>query len=254
MTDGARKIAEVVELAPPFSPDDLAPPRSEEAIALKFAKFHADELRFVAAWNRWLIWDGIRWRFDDTRKVFSFARKLCRDEARDCNPAPAQKIASAKTRAAVVSLAGEDRQLAATVDQWDADPWLLNTPGGVVDLRTGVLRCHRAVDHMTKITAVTPDENCLTPLWDRFFERATNKDKELQAFLQRVLGYSLTGVTNEHALFFLHGSGGNGKGVFMNTNANILGDFHRTAPIETFTASNVDQHPTDPPCCEVRDW
>jgi putative DNA primase/helicase len=144
-----------------------------------------------------------------------------------------------------VSLAGEDRRLAATVDQWDGDPWLLNTPDGVIDLRTGERRHHRAEDYMTKITAVAPDASCPIPLWRAFLDRVTDKDKKLQAYLARMSGYSLTGVTTEHALFFLHGGGANGKGVFMNTIANILGDYHRTAPIETFTATNNEQHPTE---------
>lgn len=238
-----------MSVAPPLErSEELAPAFSEEALALKFATRHANNLRYVAAWNKWLIWDGKQWKPDETRRVYSLARDLCREAAITINDKKgnqAKAIASAKTRAAVVSLAGEDRRLAAKIDQWDADPWLLNTPGGVVDLRSGALREHRADDYMTKITAVAPDDECLTPLWDRFLDRATGNDKELQAFDQRVLGYSLTGVTNEHALFFFHGSGGNGKGVLMSTTANVIGDYHRTAPIETFTATNVDQHPTD---------
>jgi putative DNA primase/helicase len=71
-------------------------------------------------------------------------------------------------------------------------------------------------------------------------------------FLQRVLGYCLTGSTREHALFFLYGTGANGKSVLLNTVAGILGDYHRTAPIETFTASAVDRHPTELACLQGR--
>ena len=73
----------------------------------------------------------------------------------------------------------------------------------------------------------------------------TDGDHELVAFLQRVAGYALTGSTSAHALFFLYGTGANGKSVFVNTVAGILGDYHRTAPIETFTASSHERHPTD---------
>jgi putative DNA primase/helicase len=65
------------------------------------------------------------------------------------------------------------------------------------------------------------------------------------AYLQRAVGYALTGLTQEHALFFAYGTGANGKSVLLSTAAGLLGDYHKTAPIETFTASNSDRHPTD---------
>ena len=120
---------------------------------------------------------------------------------------------------------------------------LLNTPGGVVDLKTGVTRSHRAEDYFTRITAVAPGGEC--PTWKQFLIRICGGDAELEAFLQRLAGYALTGLTVEHALFFSHGLGGNGKSVFSNTIAGALGDYHKTAPIETFTASSADRHPTD---------
>jgi putative DNA primase/helicase len=96
---------------------------------------------------------------------------------------------------------------------------------------------------MTKSTAVGPRGDC--PLFLAFLNRITGKDAELIAYLQRVLGYSLTGETREHALFFVYGTGANGKSVLLSTIAGILGDYHKTAPIDTFTASNTDRHPTD---------
>jgi putative DNA primase/helicase len=130
---------------------EVAPPFSEEALALAFASAHAGELRYVELWGRWLYYDGKQWKFDDTRKVFSLARNLCREAASAADtPRIAKQIASAKTRAAVVALASEDPRLAATVDQWDADPWLLNTPGGEVNLRTGKMRPHRLEDYRPK--------------------------------------------------------------------------------------------------------
>src|SRR5262245_11483676 len=132
---------------------DTAPANSEQAIALEFANRHADTLRYVAQWAKWFVWAGTIWRDDKIRSVFTRANKLCREIARSVNKASVSKtIASAKTRAAVVALAGEDPRLVATVDQWDLDPWLLNTPEGVVDLRTGKMREHRATDYMTKKT------------------------------------------------------------------------------------------------------
>jgi putative DNA primase/helicase len=226
--------------------DELAPAFSEEDLALRFSRRHRDELRFVAKWGQWYRYDGQRWKPDDTRKTFSLARDLCRDVASKVNkPREAKTIANAKTRMAVVSLASDDRRHAGTVDQWDSDPWLLNTLDGVIDLRSGKLMDARPDDYLTKLTSVAPDADCPTPLWSAFLDKVTNGDKDLQAFLARISGYSLTGSTREHALFFLYGTGGNGKGVFMNTLIGILGDYHRAAPIETFTETHADKHPTE---------
>ena len=225
--------------------NDPRPPEfSDEALALRFADEHKDDLRYVAIWGRWLSWDGKRWQFDDTLSAFDSARKICRRASAEYNkPSAAQKIASAKTVAAVATLARADRQIAARADQWDADPWLLNTPGGVVDLRTGELRPARREDYMTKIAAVAPDETCPCPIWDAFLKKIVPDD--LAAYLYRVFGYALTGSTTEQVLFFLWGAGKNGKSVLVSTITGILNDYHRTTPIDTFMATNAPQHPTD---------
>jgi putative DNA primase/helicase len=119
----------------------------------------------------------------------------------------------------------------------------LNTPAGVVDLWTGDMRPHRAEDFMTKITAIAPGGEC--PLFLAFLDRITGSAREIVTYLQRAFGYALTGLTREHALFFAYGTGANGKSVLLSTVAGILGDYHRTAPIETFTAASGERHPTD---------
>ena len=237
----AALAAAAPETDPPFL---QAPVHSEESLALRFAARHANDLRYVAPWGRWLRWDGTRWAFDDSLGAFDLARRICREAAAECEkPSTAAALASAKCVAAVERLAKADRRLAATVKQWDADPWVLNTPGGVIDLRTGTLRRHAPEYHHTMITAVAPGGDC--PRWRMFLDDVTDGDKGLQAFLQRLAGYGLTGSTREHSLAFLYGTGANGKSVFTATIAGVLGDYHKTAPIETFTASAGDRHPTD---------
>src|SRR5262249_19505832 len=188
------------------APDPLRlPDFSEEALALRFAELHAGDLRYVAEWGTWFRWTGNKWEEEKTLYVFDLARVLTREvSARYDNKLSIAKIlTAAKTRAAVVSMAREDRRIAATIDQWDADLWLLNTPGGVVDLRTGNLRPHQVDDYMTKITAVAPGGDC--PMFMKFLETITAGDKELQAYLQRAFGYALTGSVKEHAMFFGYG-------------------------------------------------
>ncbi len=220
------------------------PAFTDEALALRFAERHSDNLRYVAAWGRWLHYDGQRWQFDDTLLAFDLARKICRRAASECDkPSMANAIASAKTVAAVERLAKADRRLAATTGQWDADPWLLNTPDGTLDLRSGQLRPHERGDYFTKITAVAPGGEC--PVWLAHLLRIMDGNSELVSYLQRVFGYATTGSTREHVLYFGYGTGANGKGVTIGTVANILADYHRTAAMETFTASNSDRHPTE---------
>src|ERR1035438_9614509 len=193
-----------------------------------------------------MCWDGTRWREDDTLAVFDRCRRICRRASAECGDVKeraAMKIAAAQTVAAIERLARADRRHAAVVQQWDADAWLLNTAAGTVDLRTGELLSHLREQYLTKITAAGPSGEC--PMWRRFLDRVTDGNSELQEFLQRVIGYCLSGSTREHALFFLYGTGANGKSVFLSTIAGILGDYAKTAPASAFTASSTDQHPTD---------
>jgi putative DNA primase/helicase len=236
--------SELAEFA--IGTEPLPPRFSEEALALRFSRKHAHELRYVAGWGRWMCWDGTRWREDDTLAVFDRCRVICRRASAECGDTrerTAMKIAAAQTVAAIERLARADRRHAALIEQWDTDPWLLNTPAGVVDLRTGEILKHRPNDYTTKLTAAAPGGDC--PLWLGFLERVTAGDSELQSFLQRMVGYALTGSTREHALFFLYGTGSNGKTVFLSLISELLGDYSRTAPMSSFTASTAEQHPTD---------
>jgi putative DNA primase/helicase len=220
------------------------PPCSDEAIALTFAERHKNRLRYTSAWGQWLHFSEGQWQEDATLLAFDLARDACREAAAAARtPAERKDTLSAKKRAAVVSLAREDRRLAATVDQWDRDEWLLATPRETIDLRTMQARAHRAGDYITRSTVVAPGGSC--PRWQEFIKEVTDGDDGLAGFLQRVAGYALTGDTSEHALFFGHGGGGNGKSVLINTLARILGSYHCVAPIETFTASIGERHPTD---------
>jgi putative DNA primase/helicase len=225
-------------------PEVRAPHSSDESLALAFAERHADDLRFVARFGKWMTWTGQHWRLDDTLYAFDLSRAICREAAAHSNERNlSTMLASAKTVAAVERLAKADRRLAATTDQWDADPWLLNTPGGVIDLRTGNMRSPHPHDYMTKITAVAAGEAC--PMFRAFIDRITGGDIELAKYLARLFGYGLTGTTREHTLAFLFGRGANGKSVLLSTVAGIMADYCKTAAVETFTASNNERHPTD---------
>ena len=245
LTHGPRlQMHDVAIDAEPVIGSDESVWGTEDALALAFTRRYHRDWRYVAAWGRWLVWDGHRWRTEDTLAATDLIRSVCRQTAvRADNPKVAAKLASSGTVSGVERLARADRRHAATTAEWDADPWLLNTPGGVVDLKTGRQRAHDRADRMTKITTATPGGDC--PIWRQFLDEVTGGDLALQAYLQRMTGYALTGSTQEHALFFLYGTGANGKSVFVNTLATILGDYATNAPMDTFMETRTDRHPTD---------
>ena len=217
---------------------------ADENLAMRFTARHRDDLRFVNTWGRWLVWDGKRWQPDETLMVTDHARGLVREASSEIlSQKLATVVASAKTISAIERLARADRQHAQRTEDWDRDPWLLNTPTGTIDLKTGQVRPHDRRDLITKMTAVGPAADC--PMWQSFLNRIFNRDQDLIAYSQRVLGYSLTGSVQEHALFFCYGTGGNGKGVLLGTWHGILGDYSAIAPMSTFTATQNERHPTE---------
>ena len=187
---------------------------------------------------------------DDTLFAYDLARKECRAARKALPTNTPPKIhailASAKTVNAVTQLSRTDRRIAATHEQWDTNLETLNTPGGIVDLCTGIILPHNPLDYCTKITSVAPAPvGTKCPIWTSFLSKIMQGEEEIIQFLQRVVGYALTGLTIEHAMFFLYGKGANGKGTFLNALTTILGDYAIVAPIDTFTASTSERHPTD---------
>jgi putative DNA primase/helicase len=207
----------------------------EDRVALEFAQRHANHFRYVAVSSQWMRWSDPRWETEGTLAAFDESRTLCRKAGN----------AKAKTVAAVVALARSDRTIAATIDQWDRDPWCLNTDT-TYDLRTGTTRPPDPLDYLTKKTtcnaapAGTPHE-----LWDAFLARITGGDSELQRFLQRYIGYCCTGFTHEHVFVFAYGQGANGKSTFINTLSRIFGDYATIADMNTFLVTSNERHPTD---------
>jgi putative DNA primase/helicase len=221
---------------------------SEDALALRFTTLHAENLRYVARWGKWLRYVGTLWREDAVLDVFDKCRLVCREASHQCldeggESPDAARLVSASTVAAVHRLSTWDQRTAATTDQWDSSIYLLNTPGGAVDLCTGEMRLCVREDYCTKITAVAPGGPC--PRWRRFLAQVTDWNTELENFLQRMVGYSLTGCTCEECLFFLYGLGANGKSKFIGAMSGMLNSYAKTAPMETFIATSGERHPTD---------
>jgi putative DNA primase/helicase len=219
------------------------PDYSHDALALAFSQQNDGNLIYVPAWSQWLRWDACRWRADNVLAVFGLARIVCRTAATRCSNGKtlARKLAAADTVSAVERLARSDPRHVRSVEDFDADPWVLNTPSGVIDLQSGEIRPHKRDDMFTKVTAVAPDGDC--PRWQQFLTEITDGDTRLMAYLQRMIGYTLSGVVREHVFAFLWGPGGNGKSVLLGTIAAMLGDYATTAMSDVFQVGYNDQHP-----------
>jgi putative DNA primase/helicase len=254
MAEVEAAVAERMAKAPPKRKGQKAPrnkqpkpaPASEiteDSAALDFAGLHRDQLRFDHDAGAWFCWTGSHWRREGTKLALEWARQLARRLSEDATA----KGRYRKTAFAsgVERFARGDRAFAVTADYWDRDPMLLGTPRGTVDLRTGKLRPADPDDAISKVTLVAPTETTDCPRFLAFLNEATGDDQALIRFLQQFCGYCLTGSVQEHALVFIYGDGGNGKGVFLNTVTSILGDHATTATMDALTVTSGERHTTD---------
>lgn len=230
-------------------------PRSELGYARRLTHAYGDRLRYVAAWRRWLVWDGQRWAIDGTGQAApwmkSVARRLTCDALAltdDKERAAALNLARRGESAAGVSgaltLASTEPGIVVTPDDLDADPFLLNCPNGVLDLRTGQLAPHDPALLLTKMTGAPYLPDAAGPTFARFLERV-QPDTDMRAYLARLLGHALEGRVITHVLPIFHGDGGNGKGTLINHAVlPALGDYADAADADLLTARSFDAHPT----------
>lgn len=211
---------------------------AETDVARRFAAAMAGRLVYDHDDRHWFVWGGGVWLQDSTAAAMEQVKAFVEGErSRALSPEDQKAMGKVKFFRAVEEAARSDPKLAVHGALWNADGWLLGTPGGVVDLRTGKLRPGAPGDYISKQTAcsVAP-AGTRAPMWDAFLHDATRGDADMQRFLQRWAGYCLTGDVSEEVLCFLYGPGGNGKGVFTGVMAAIMGAYAVAMPIEAFTA------------------
>jgi putative DNA primase/helicase len=198
----------------------------------------------------WLIYDGKRWRRDALFQVKEFAKNTARliaEEARylqeDTTRADRRTFAtqSLSTGALDRMLESAKSLLAVEDARLDADPWLLNVENGTIDLRTGRREKHDSRDLLTKMAPVRADRSAKCPLFKKFLKRITGDDPHLRTFIQKAVGYTLTGITSEQVFFFVHGkSGDTGKSTLVNLIRDMLGDYGLHTPTETLLVKQYD--------------
>ncbi|ODS55800.1 MAG: hypothetical protein ABS36_09440 [Acidobacteria bacterium SCN 69-37] len=228
---------------------------TDAGAAARFAERHGAEVRFDHRRRRWLLWSGHRWMQDVdgaiTRLALAFARDWQRaaldstSTEREATVKFTLRLERRDGLGNMLAIARDLKPIADDGDGWDTDPWLLGVPNGVVDLRTGELRPGRPDDRLTMQTTVPYDAAADGPRWSQFVAEIFGGDGDLVEFVQRGLGYSLTGVTTEQVLFLCFGTGSNGKGTLTNTLKRILGDYAWNMPFATVEWNGRGSIPND---------
>jgi P4 family phage/plasmid primase-like protien len=210
---------------------------------------HGKNIRYSEERKRWLVWNGRAWGWDFGAKVMSLAKETVRnilheaadekdDDRRKKLIKHAVRSESEARLAAMVNLAQSEAGIPVQSKELNSDPWLFNCLNGTIDLRTGELLPHNREDLITIISPVNYDPYASCELWLKFLDRVTGGSAKLGQYLQRAVGYSLTGDMRTQVMFFLYGLGNNGKSTFIVTIRKIMDGYGATAPVDMFLAKD----------------
>lgn len=238
----------------PFSPLDF--PCTDAGNGELFRHFYANRLRYYYPQSAWFVWRGHWWAEDENGEVVRLAKATAR-----ARYAAAINIPDANERLrqvkwalrsegrgridACLTLAQAEHPLADASTDWNGKPWLLGAANGVVDLQSGELRIGQPQDRITMHTPVAYNAEAECPRWQQFLAEVFQDNADLVDFLHRAVGYTLTGHTHEQCLFICHGTGSNGKTVFLETLRYVLGPFAYDAGFSTFELKARSQVPVD---------
>jgi putative DNA primase/helicase len=203
--------------------------------ARRFIKRHGKSIRFIPEWGKWIVWNGSRWDIDNdgaamrlakdtVEAMYEEASKLASNAQRDALLKHAIRSQAEARLKAMVSLAQSEDSVVLAAHKLDADPWLLGVLNGVIELKTGQFRPARQEDLITKRANVAFDPQAQCPKWQKFLGTVTGGDADLQSYIQRAVGYTLTGSVREEVLFVLYGTGSNGKSTFREALHALFGE------------------------------
>ena len=245
--------ASLADLDGPGQPVDPLPdePMTELGYARRLIEVYGARLRFVVAWNRWLVWDGKRWAADTDGQAQRWMKVIARRVSsvavlgkaeRDMLRAAKRAESNGGVKGAL-TLASTEPEIAVRPDDLDADAYLLNCRNGILDLRTGQLGAHDPGRLLTKMTGAAYESGPHGPEFTKFLERI-QPDQSMRDFLARLLGHSLDGTVTEHILPIFYGDGANGKSTLIEAVMRALGDYADAADPDLLRARTFDAHPT----------
>lgn len=225
------------------------------ANAQRFVAHHGERLRWVLG-SRWLLWDGRRWQAARIEEIEALAKETAQAiwsevpsgrDAGQCDEIArhAKQSSSARAVSAMIKLARSDERIGVRQADLDIDPLLFNCGNGTLDLRAWTFREHRSRDLVTKLSPFAYDDTADSPTWKQFVLQAMGGNTALAEFLQRAVGYSLTGDVREQCLFFLYGLGANGKSTFVETVRCLLGDYAMHVDSSSFLRQHGEAIRTD---------
>ena len=227
---------------------------TDDANADLFLRLHGSDVRFCPPWDKWLLWSGSHWRIDERMDIDRLAADVPRmlyRRAADAHDSGqrrsmadlARKLENTVKRSTMLQAARH--RVVVHHSDLDKGHFLLNARNGTIDLRTGKLRPHDRADLLTHDTDIEYDLTALCPIWTQFLLDVFAGDVELIRFVQRAIGYSLTGDVREQVLLICHGMGSNGKSVFLNILRKLLGKLAWQAAPDLLMADRNRRHPTE---------
>ena len=223
---------------------------SHTELAQVFIDRHGANWRYITALGKWLHFNGNYWETDDISRISHEVAQFLRTAAdtwpvcRGLTAKSHREMKGMPMMGSVRQAIRENLQITAIIDQWDTDDYLLGTPTGTIDLRTGKLRTALPQDYITKQTAVSPQRGAC-PLWESFLQFLTCGDQKMYNYLKRAFGAALTGDRTDQVIVFLYGQGQNGKGTFLRMILEAMGSYATTAPSSTFMQQSNEGHPTE---------
>jgi putative DNA primase/helicase len=238
------------------NPDLFVLRRTDLNNAELFAALHHHRVRFDHSQQRWMLYKDHWWEPDADGEVMRLAKDVVRKrllnsaniEDDDRRNKEAQWALSSQCRQrleAMLILARTEKPLANAGDGWDPDGWLLGVANGLVDLRTGELRDGTPDDRITLHAKIAFDPLAGCPRWDRFLTEIFDGDCALISYVDRAVGYSLTGQTSEQCFFCCYGAGANGKSTFLNAIRHALASYSFNLPFSAFELAGRSTLPND---------
>jgi P4 family phage/plasmid primase-like protien len=228
-------------------PGDPRVPASDKGNAILLAEEYSQNIRYIPEIGKWAHWNGVLWHIDpDSGMVDTAAGQIAMKLPTSTKAEQSHRRQSLSMRGitSMVRLARSDSAMRCRHDQLDANGWQLNTPTGIVDLRTGEVYDHRPDAWHTKITGAGYDPSADCPRWMEFLDTTFEGKQKLITYLQGLCGHAAIGEVLSHILPFLWGAGHNGKTVLLEVLSGVLGDYAIPAPAN-FLLAGRDKHETE---------